>query len=474
MRVDLVTRNDTALEWFVGAGLWLLGVLIRGVGRLLWWLMCRPMWALAVLLLVVPTVTGTWLQVVYVVNGLAAFLLAWGLTLPDSYSRFFAQPLRRWRRVRRVYRRNWETAMVMSGMAKPGVEGTIVPQLLSVDCGRWADHVEVGMLMGQSLTDYERACPALATSFGALDCRVRSDRPGILWLDLRHGDPLAKTIPALPIPEQVDLAAVRVGVRDDGKPWVLQLLGTHLFIAGVTGSGKGSILWSLLRGIAPAISAGTVRVWALDPKGGMELAFGRPMFTRFAAESSEAMVWLLEDAVAVMDDRAQRMAGITRLHVPTAVEPMILLLVDELASLTAYEPDRKLRERATAALSALLTKGRAVAVVVVAAAQDPRKEVVTFRSLFPTKVALRLDTPSQVDMVLGEGMHGMGAACDRIPTSLPGIGYVTVDDLREPQRVRACWVTDEQIVSASRTHRAPAEQPSGATELTAAITEQAA
>jgi len=178
--------------------------------------------------------------------------------------------------------------------------------------------------------------------------------------------------------------------------------------------------------------------------------------------------------VQVMDDRARRLAGVTRLHVPTVAEPMILLVVDELASLTAYEPDRKLRDRATAALSALLTKGRAVAVVVVAAAQDPRKEVVTFRSLFPTKVALRLDTPSQVDMVLGEGMHAMGAACDRIPASLPGVGYVTVEDLREPQRVRACWVTDEQIVAVSRSHPAPIERPSNATELPAVNTEQAA
>lgn len=364
--------------------------------------------------------------------------------------------------------------MVMSGMGKPGVDGTIVPRLLGVDCGRWADHVEVGMLMGQSLADYERARPALATSFGALECRIRAESPGILRLEFRHGDPLAETVGACPIPPGADLGSVQVGVREDGKPWVLRLLGTHLFIAGVTGSGKGSILWSLLRGIAPAISAGTVRVWALDPKGGMELSFGRPMFTRFAAESSEGMVGLLEDAVAVMNDRAHRLAGVTRLHVPTVAEPMVLLLVDELVSLTAYEPDRKLRDRATAALSALLTKGRAVGVVVVAAAQDPRKEVVGFRSLFPTKVALRLDTPSQVDMVLGDGMHAMGAACDRIPDSLPGVGYVTVEGIREPQRVRACWVSDEEIVAVSRSHPAPADRPSAAAELTAVITREAA
>lgn len=77
-------------------------------------------------------------------------------------------------------------------------------------------------------------------------------------------------------------------------------------------------------------------------------------------------------------------------------------------------------------------------------------------------------------MVLGDGMHGMGAACDRIPTSLPGIGYVTVDDLREPQRVPASWITDEQIVAASRSHPAPIEAPSNATELTAVTLEQAA
>ena len=69
----------------------------------------------------------------------------------------------------------------------------------------------------------------------------------------------------------------------------------------------------------------------------------------------------------------------------------------------------------------------------------------SFRSLFPTKVALRLDTPSQVDMVLGDGMHAMGALADRIPAGQPGVGYVTVEGIREPLRVRASYVTDQQI-----------------------------
>ena len=244
-------------------------------------------------------------------------------------------------------------------------------------------------------------------------------------------------------------------MREDGQPWVLRLLGTHVFVAGVQGAGKGSVIWSVLRGLARPIHTGLVQVWAVDPKGGMELAFGRPLFTRFACETTAAMVELLEDAVTVMDARCARLAGVTRMHQPTVDEPLVLVIVDELSTLTAYEPDTKLRNRATAAISALLARGRAAAVVVLAAAQDPRKEVVSFRSLFPTKVALRLDTPSQVDMVLGDGMHQMGALADRIPAGRPGVGYVTVEGIREPIRVRAAYVTDDQIHTQTLDYPAP-------------------
>jgi len=99
--------------------------------------------------------------------------------------------------------------------------------------------------------------------------------------------------------------------------------------------------------------------------------------------------------------------------------------------------------------------GRAAAVVVVAAAQDPRKEVVGFRSLFPVRVALRLDTSFQVDMVLGDGMHAMGALADRIPAGRPGVGYVTVEGVREPIRVRAAYVTDSEIHAQAMDFPAP-------------------
>ena len=52
--------------------------------------------------------------------------------------------------------------------------------------------------------------------------------------------------------------------------WRLPVLGHHILVAGATGAGKGSILWSLIAGLAPGISAGWIRVLVIDPKGGME------------------------------------------------------------------------------------------------------------------------------------------------------------------------------------------------------------
>jgi S-DNA-T family DNA segregation ATPase FtsK/SpoIIIE len=48
-------------------------------------------------------------------------------------------------------------------------------------------------------------------------------------------------------------------------------------------------------------------------------------------------------------------------------------------------------------------------------------------------------------MTLGRGARLRGAKCDEIPESLPGVGYVVLDGLPEPVRVRFCHVADTDI-----------------------------
>src|ERR687898_2050493 len=90
-------------------------------------------------------------------------------------------------------------------------------------------------------------------------------------------------------------------------------------------------------------------------------------------------------------------------------------------------------------------QGRAVGVVIVAAVQDPRKDTSPARDLFPCRIALRLTEAEQVNLVLGHGARDRGARCDAIPESLPGVGYVQVDGIAEPVRVRFAHITDSHI-----------------------------
>jgi S-DNA-T family DNA segregation ATPase FtsK/SpoIIIE len=120
-------------------------------------------------------------------------------------------------------------------------------------------------------------------------------------------------------------------------------------------------------------------------------------------------------------------------------------VVDELASLTAYVTDRDAKRRIASALSLLLSQGRAVGVTVIGALQDPRKEVLPFRDLFPTRIALRVSEAEHVGLILGPGARARGARCDAIPESLPGVGFVALDGMAEPVRVRFAHVTDADI-----------------------------
>jgi S-DNA-T family DNA segregation ATPase FtsK/SpoIIIE len=80
-----------------------------------------------------------------------------------------------------------------------------------------------------------------------------------------------------------------------------------------------------------------------------------------------------------------------------------------------------------------------------AAVQDVTKRVCEWRDLFPDKIALRLGKASEVDMVLGDDAWDNGAVCDSIPRSLPGIGYIQLEGQTHAQRVRAAYVTDDEI-----------------------------
>jgi len=419
--------------------------LVRVIWRLLWFIVRHPLLDAGCALLVFTYLRLGWVGLVALAAFIAVDVALVYLLWPEWFARHVVQAARdQWRQW--FYRRRWQAAMTLAGLAPTYRGRVLVPLLVSVQAARAVDLVTVRLVTGQAPDAFADRTANLAHAFGAQLCRIRDAGPGAVTLEFVRSDTLADLLPALPVDPAVNLGALSVGRCEDGSPWLLRLLGSHVLIAGATGSGKGSVIWSAVRAMLPAILGGWAQVWALDPKR-MELSFGRDLFTRYADQAAD-MVRLLEDAVTEMHERAGRFAGATRTFTPSIAFPFLVVLVDELAFLTAYQPDRDLRKRAEAAIATLTSQGRSVGVCVVGALQDPRKDVISLRNLFPTRIALRLDESDQVDMVLGDGARDRGALADQIsplPETGAGVGYVRLEGSPHVVRVRAAYVTDDDI-----------------------------
>jgi len=431
--------------------------LLKATAVALWWAVLFPMLSVPIAGCAAAWRLLGWPAAAAVAAVSITGLVGWRVCSPRSWQRLVSG--RMWKRWRRwwIYRRPWATTCALHGLTTTLDERVLIPSLRSVRIGYVTDTITVRLLRGQSVEDWEHQTDALAHAFGARSVHVRTDRPGQLTLHVHHHESLAAPIPVPTPAEVVDLTTVPIGVTDTGQLWRVRILGRHLLIAGATGSGKGGVIWSILTGLAPAIHEGVVSVRVIDPKGGMELGAGQALFTRFAYDTGEDMLTVLREAVDTMTARADRLRGHTRLHTPTIAEPLIVLIIDEAASLTAYVTDRKVKTEVEQLLGLLLSQGRAIGVTVIAAVQDPSKEVVALRQLFPTRIGLRMSEPTQVAMVLGQSARDRGARCDQIPDTTPGAGYVAEDGTADLIRVRAFNVTDADIDHLAAHYPAPVD-----------------
>jgi S-DNA-T family DNA segregation ATPase FtsK/SpoIIIE len=324
-----------------------------------------------------------------------------------------------------------------------------LPTVLGVRSGASWDLVRVRLLPGQKPEDVDEAARALACARGVARCQVRELSPNTVSIDFQRRDLLAEPVacPDLRLAHDVpgaavDLRRVWAGRSEYGQDWHIPLAGGHTLTAGATGAGKGSVMWCPLVSIAPAIRDRWVRVSGIDPKG-MELAYGRGIFHRYAVTGTEALA-LLDELVAGMDARKAAFAGRVRTVPISREHPLELLEFDEIGALTKYT-DRKTREAITERLALLTTQGRALGFTVRGYVQEPTKDTVPVRELFPRRICLRVSAKSHVGMVLGDQAYERGAWANRITEAEAGVGYVFGEGIREPLRIRTGWVPNETV-----------------------------
>lgn len=401
---------------------------------------------------------------------LASVLRAWALVCPLGFRRAVVEPIRGlWRRA--WIRRHWAQLAVACGLSQTVrksrgdelVRSVGVPRLTRVRVDGARLVLRIRPLMGQTVETFSGAAEQLRMGVGA--SRVRTDPDGVNGVAMAFtiGDTLGDPFRAeRPRHSGASLGEVALGRREDGATWWLPV-GPHTLVAGTSGAGKGSVFWSFVFGLAPLVRQGLVQLHGIDLKGGMEILMGAELFTSRATDAGEAVA-LLEDLTGEMRKRTRSYAGRVRSHAATVDEPLHVVMIDELAALTAYCPERELQRRAEMAVNLLCSQGRAPGFVVFACLQDPRKEVIPSRGLFTQMVGLRLKDVSETSMVLGEMAVSSGAQCHRIPRTMPGVGYVVPEEGGFPVRVRAGFVSDAEIRSVARefatpTHREVAPAP---------------
>ena len=394
---------------------------------------------------------ATWLLVL--VSAVLGTLVVWSGKHPASYERYFAAPLRRGRWWLWAHG-SWSRLAKSCGLsdseqvARKDSDGkhttTMVwthPKLLRVQTSDQCLYLTVRTRTGQTVEHLEKAVPAIRDAAGAHSARSVVVAPGTVRMELVMREHLA-AVDHAPTPNQMATTSVRLGRCENGRPWTLRIAGRHTLTVGCSGAGKGSVFWGIAAGFGPAVKAGLVHLVGIDLKYGIEVSVGSGLFTNVATTENDA-VKTLAALEKLMDSRGAKMAGNTRQHTATASQPLVVLLIDELAGVTAYMSDPALRKEAAASLSRILTKGRALGIVVAAFLQDPRKEVLPQRGLFTQTIALRLRSRDEVTMVLGEGLID-AAPAHRISPDTPGTGYVVAED-GSAIRVRADYWTDAQI-----------------------------
>ncbi|MFI9641605.1 FtsK/SpoIIIE domain-containing protein [Micromonospora sp. NPDC051925] len=258
-----------------------------------------------------------------------------------------------------------------------------------------------------------------------------------------------------------DLAA-NVGHREDGRPWVIDLVTfPHWLITGATQSGKST----LINAAVARWAARPIALVGIDCKGGMELAPHAPRLSALATDRAEAA-----DVLAQLVTETQQRMRLCRQHgarniwqLPPALRPVpVIVVVDELAELylVASRADKDEALRATTNLLRLAQLGAALGVHLVVAGQrvgsDLGPGVTALRAQLAGRICLRVNDEETVDMTLGDLYPDAVEAAQQIDPAAKGIAVTTANEAGWI-RARSVYLPPETLdtVITATAHLAP-------------------
>ena len=397
-----------------------------------------PLLALGAALLLVAVwalTAGYWLPVLAVALALGALVgvIEWRRPswLRVLGSRLLGEALRAC-----IYRPRWATAC-LAARATVRVGSTVhLPGLLRHQHRHGLDTLTVRSAPGQTLADWQAACPALASTFSAHSVTARDGlRPGWVVLDVLRRDPLGSERVAAN-PARHTCGRVELGRDEYGHPVAVDPYGTaHMGLQGAARSGKSSMSYTLLAALAHRTD---VVVCGVDPSGLLLGAFasgpgGAFIATGTSADDLNRAVHVLAGLVELMDSRIAdlRAAGIDKIATYSAGVPVVWVVLEEypglLSAAKALDAERgskageRVAPRLERAVGRLVKEGAKVGLCVLVIAQRMSADALATddRANLAVRCSLRVDNADAVVM-LHDGIARGGL--EAVRQFKPGVG----------------------------------------------------
>jgi S-DNA-T family DNA segregation ATPase FtsK/SpoIIIE len=249
--------------------------------------------------------------------------------------------------------------------------------------------------------------------------------------------------PARPLPGLSMYDPIHFGIDEYGEHVEVTLAYRNLLIGGEPGSGKSSLLNTVLAHAALSTNA---RLWLFDGKL-VELRPWSEVADVFVGNSITDALRRLSELQAEMELRYQLLDAAKRRKIlPIDALDLIVCVIDELAYYTATTGTKEEQEAFRSLVRDLVARGRAAGIIVVAATQRPSADIVptSLRDLFGYRVAFRCTTDSSSDIILSVGWAGEGFTAKSIRPEDIGIGFILAEG-GTPRRFKAAYLTDPQI-----------------------------
>ncbi|GAA1181011.1 FtsK/SpoIIIE domain-containing protein [Pseudonocardia alaniniphila] len=236
---------------------------------------------------------------------------------------------------------------------------------------------------------------------------------------------------------------IHFGIDENGIPVEVTLMYRNLLCGGEPGSGKSSLLNTI---IAHAALSTDARLWLLDGKI-VELGLWRPVADIFVGNTITDALTRLRELQAEMDIRYRLLDAAGRRKIlRTDGLDVILCVIDELAYYSVTIGSKEEQDEFRNLVRDLVARGRAAGIIVIAATQRPSADIIptSLRDLFGFRVAFRCTTDSSSDIVLSVGWAKEGYSARNIRPEDLGVGWLLAEG-GIPRRFKAAYLNDAQV-----------------------------